>query len=1122
MPKRQLWPALALAALAAAATTVIVHRELRVHPSATGTETSRTSSAFVQAVTRGNGFLEKGDADQAIAQYTEALRLSPANTDALLNLANAYLIAGRAEEATDACQRVLAIDHNNAAAYYLLGCAHLRQNQAEPAVQALQQSWKIDRAVPALDFQMGLAQAKLGQTDDAIRDFAEVVRAVPNHPSAHYQLSRLFQQANRTADAQRELQTHQQILAQNPHAANDVTALERCKYTQPLAPFLLAEPAENGVPIHFVDTTAEAFGAAAKFRGPIAAIDYAHDGRSSLFALDPNHGFTLLDNHAGHFNPLGAPISAKADGRYREALVGDLDNDGFPDVVMLGEGDSRVFKFYAQGHFRDATRTAGLSDLKASTGLLGDLDFTGNLDLLAIAADGSGINVYRNLGNFFFDNSTNDSGLSPEMSHVDRLVSEDWQNEGLPGIFVSRAQQAPLYYAKKRAAAFTASSLAQSWPVGTLLTTGDFNNDLHPDAIIAGKDELLIVLGQLGAPAASPSPSQADVIRHVPLNGLHLRGVIAVDIDNDGWLDLIGYGDNGLRVWRNRGQLGFLDITSALGLHDKVEAAEQVVAADFDGDGDLDLVISNADGLHFWRNDGGNANHLLTVHLQGKRSNASALGVRVEAIAGSWRTSRTVRGEPLAIGVGTHEKLDALKEHWFDLSTAQVDVPVTRELLTLTEPTLPSGSCPYLFAWNGTHFDFVTDILGAAPLGLPVAAGHFIDADPEEYLNLGDAKQFPARNGSFELRIAEELREVLYLDDAELVAVDHPTGTLVFPTSKLMPHPPFPRHELWMLRPLSTPRHAVRNDGADETASLASVDAEMAGPVTLRSAQLRGLAEPFSVTMDFGALPTNRPLVLALTGWLRFGGGMANIAASLDPKLPYPFPGLEAQRADGHWEKVDVEVGAPAGKTKTILVDLTGKLPADTRQLRLSTAFEIYWDRALLCEKIGVASPEPLSLTRADLHWRGFSHHEKWPESRPLTPRYDDVSLTPPWDRTPGGWVTRYGDVRELVNHADDHLALLDGGDELALAFDANSLPAPSTGMTRDYFLHAVGWDKDADFHVGSGWKVEPLPFHGMHDQEYGHELRPPTLDDGWIQKFNTRWVGPTVVNSSGKPESVP
>jgi len=54
--------------------------------------------------------------------------------------------------------------------------------------------------------------------------------------------------------------------------------------------------------------------------------------------------------------------------------------------------------------------------------------------------------------------------------------------------------------------------------------------------------------------------------------------------------------------------------------------------------------------------------------------------------------------------------------------------------------------------------------------------------------------------------------------------------------------------------------------------------------------------------------------VLALTGWLRFGGGMANVAASHNPDLPFPFPKLEAQTATGDWHVLDVTVGAPAGK----------------------------------------------------------------------------------------------------------------------------------------------------------------------------------------------------------------
>jgi hypothetical protein len=409
----------------------------------------------------------------------------------------------------------------------------------------------------------------------------------------------------------------------------------------------------------------------------------------------------------------------------------------------------------------------------------------------------------------------------------------------------------------------------------------------------------------------------------------------------------------------------------------------------------------------------------------------------------------------------------------------------------------------------------VPDILGAAPLGLPLTETRYIDADPEELLALGNDQQFLPKDGAYEIRVTEELREVLYLDAASLVVVDHPDGTFVYPTSKMHADKPFPPHELWSLRPIAPLRQATRSDGVDATEALARIDGRMVSPVRLRQAQLRGLAEPFSVTMDFGPLPVDRPLVLVLTGWLRFGGGMANVAASLDPTLPFPFPSLEAQLADGSWKRVDTDVGAPAGKTKTILVDLQNKLPPGSRRLRVTTAFEIHWDCAALCEKVAPDLNRRTTLTHdhADLQWRGFSQYASLPDWLPLTPEYDHVFSTPPWDRTPAGWCTRYGAVDELVRDRDDKLALLNGGDELSLSFQASRLPPKPAGFVRDFYLYVVGWDKDADFHVGHGWAVDPLPFRGMDDQAYGHESRPALLDDGWIHKYNTRWVGPMILS---------
>jgi hypothetical protein len=283
----------------------------------------------------------------------------------------------------------------------------------------------------------------------------------------------------------------------------------------------------------------------------------------------------------------------------------------------------------------------------------------------------------------------------------------------------------------------------------------------------------------------------------------------------------------------------------------------------------------------------------------------------------------------------------------------------------------------------------------------------------------------------------------------------------------------------------------------------------MLSPVERRIPQLRGLAEPWSVTLDFGPIPEERPLVLAMTGWLRFGGGMANIAASQHPDLPFPFPSLEVEVASGKWKTVDVVVGAPCGKTKSMVVDLTGKLPAGNRRLRWSSAFEIHWDRIALLEKVGEGQTVVTRLTpdSAEMHWRGFSQLEALPDDQPLTPDYARVAQNADWRITPSGWCTRYGDVKALVASRDNQLALLNGGDEVSLSFVAARLPLKSPSAVRDFFLYSSGWDKDADFHVELGWLVEPLPWHGMDDQRYGQEPRPSSLDDRWIEKYNTRWV---------------
>jgi len=625
------------------------------------------------------------------------------------------------------------------------------------------------------------------------------------------------------------------------------------------------------------------------------------------------------------------------------------------------------------------------------------------------------------------------------------------------------------------------------------------DGDLHTDMVFATPSDLLIVFQHSTNQPAKIALGQGAV-----------EIMQLVDYDNDGWLDIVGAGE-GVRSWRNQGKGVFEERTTQLGL-DKLKMGRVVALwpADLDGDCDRDFLVTLADNsLRLLRNDGGNGNQMVKLYLAGEKSNASSIGARFEVAAGGLRLSRSVHQLPIEVGIGKHNEVDAVKVYW-DVEVTLGELKVDcKNVVMLAESFLPVGSCPYLYAWNGQEFSFVTDLLGAAPLGLPISDNRYIEADPQEYVWVGTDATFPRKGDEYVLQVTEELREVLYLDEAKLIVVDHPPGTEVHTTGKLLPGKPFPKHELVTLGSAHPLLRAINHEGADVTSALLEADRKMVSPTKRRASQLIGLAEPHSVTLDFGPLDKDKPLVLAITGWLRFGGGTANVSASHHPELPFPFPVLEAETAPGKWTRIDVQVGAPAGKTKRMIVDLSGKLPDSAGRLRLSTAFEIHWDRIALMEKRDNSQTtiSVVEASKAHLHWRGYSQFKDLPWHQPLTPDYRRVESNPRWALTPSGWCTRYGEIGELINNRDGALALLNGGDELTLSF--KEVAPKRDGALRDFFFFSVGWDKDADFHCKLGTQVGPLPWEGMDDQRYSEEPRPRFPADGLMEKYNTRWVGP-------------
>jgi Flp pilus assembly protein TadD len=1059
------------------------------------------SDEFLRLMNMGRNYLEQSDSTNAIATYKKAAAIVPNDADVHLNLAIAYLQAGAADDAIREADEVLKVERNSAAAYFVKGSACLRLSKHLEATKALENAKKIEPGVTATSFQLGLARMGLQQWEEAISAFKEGLAMEPNrlHAGAHYLLAQSLIRAGRQEEAQKELAQHQASI-DGARAGAGAAGFERSKYTLARVPFKLEQPEKHGIAMAFVNATKEVFGEnPAHFSAPVALIDPSHSGWNSLFVVEEGKAFRLLWNSNGVFRPYGPSYPAVQGANYSKVLVGDLQNDRFEDIIVLGEKASHVLKFGTNGLAEDVSNSSGLSMLGASDGMLMDLDFTGKLDLIAVTTGTNDLRIYRQFGPLLFRDVTGASGIPTSLRNAQAVAMENWNRDENMDVIATRKENPPILLLKQRGGLLVPTEQT-NWVGGTVFSTADFDNDLRPDLAMFNQGKITICFND---------GSRKDIVSG-DNSALVLRQIIALDYDNDGWLDLWTVGEK-IRAWRNAGLAGFQEQTSQLRL-DRFDAGKvsEIHFADFDRDCDLDAVITLAEGgLRYLRNDGGNANSLVRVQLIGNRSNASGIGCKVEITTGGLRLVRTVHRLPVEIGVGKHQTLDSFLVHWFNWPQGLAEAPVDcKEPLLAMELTIQEGSCPYLYAWDGDRFRFVTDILGAAPLGLPMAEGRYIEADPEEYVWIGNEQSFPARKGNYELRITEELREVLYLDEAKLVVVDHEPGTEVHATDKLLPGKPFPMGTLVTLHNEQPLKKATTLDGREVSDALSRVDGRRVSPSKLRTPPLRGLAEPHGLLLDFGELDVTRPLVLVMNGWLRFGGGTANIAASHDALLPFPFPILEAEVA-GIWKPVDVIVGAPAGKTKTIIVDLEGKLQPGTRRLRLTQAFEIHWDRIALMERKVSAQTRItfLAAAEADLHFRGFSALENLPGDWPLTPDYERVSANSYWRIIPGGWCTRYGAVGELIAARDEGLALLNAGDELTLKFPASALPAKETGIDRDYFLYIDGWDKDSDFHVAAGTEVEPLPFHGMNDQLYGRQERPRFPSDALHSKYNTRWV---------------
>jgi len=388
-----------------------------------------------------------------------------------------------------------------------------------------------------------------------------------------------------------------------------------------------------------------------------------------------------------------------------------------------------------------------------------------------------------------------------------------------------------------------------------------------------------------------------------------------------------------------------------------------------------------------------------------------------------------------------------------------------------------------------------------------MAPGLLVPPDHDEYV-LVRGEQLVPKNGRLILQFTEELREVTYLDRIRLDVVDHPADTELFPNERFT-FPPFPAARSHVVQPIP-PLRATGSDGRDWTAALAAIDDVHAAPfVPLESLQFQGLAEPHWLELAFDPedLIGARELRLVCTGWFYWTDASVNVAAARTPGVEFVPPTLEVPGEDG-WVPAGPPVGFPAGKSKTMVLDVTDILRAEDPRLRISSTLRLYWDSIRLV--VEADGPQVTTLLAPVAAWL-------WPRvlsapvasSRTDLPErfvWENLAKLPRWDQHPGRY-TRYGEILPLLGAADDRYAILGTGDALTVEFDAGELPPLPEGWRRDYLVYLDGWAKDRDPNTIEALRVEPLPFHGMSGYPYGADESFPDTPEhrAWRATWNTR-----------------
>lgn len=493
-----------------------------------------------------------------------------------------------------------------------------------------------------------------------------------------------------------------------------------------------------------------------------AWIDYDQNGLLDLYLVNgaATRAYTpqqqprsalYRNNGDGTFTDVTLQAGVGAEGLFGMGVaVGDYDNDGFPDLLVLGYGRCILYHNNGNGTFTDVSAHAGIENRGrwASSAAWFDYDNDGRLDLIIAnyvdwtpehnfycgdrgpglrsychpdVYKGTPPTLYHNNGDGTFTDVSSSSGIGLKPGNGLGVVTFDYDGDGWQDIFVANDSMPNFLFRNKKDGTFeevgylagVAVSGDGQAEAGMGVDAADLTGDGRMDLAVTHLD---MQLARLYRNMGNGVFDDETIRSKIGYATYHLSGFGTrfMDYDNDGARDLFianGHVLDNVQLYRsearylepklmfrNTGKGMFENVSDRMGADFQLPKASRGVAVgDFDNDGDLDILVNNnGQAPQLLRNDGGNANHWLEILLIGTRSNRDGVGARVKLSAGELTQYEQKKGgmsyqsaqDPrLHFGLRNHALIDSIEIDWPSGAKTKLGIIKADQIIAIQEGT---------------------------------------------------------------------------------------------------------------------------------------------------------------------------------------------------------------------------------------------------------------------------------------------------------------------------------------------------------------------------------------------------------------------------------------------------